>query len=470
MKNNILIINPPAEMKVVREGRCEQRADSYQYLMVPISLPSIAAVLIEKGFEVKIIDCIADDISLGELENILRRENTLLAIINVATMTFDIDKKTAELCKKLKIPCAAVGMHVTTIPDDALKSSVFDFAIRGEPELISLNLAEALHHKSDLKNVKGISFKINGKIVHNQNEKLIENLDSLPFPARELLHNEKYIGPLTQKPYTLVITGRGCPFNCIFCTANRYYGKRQRIRSPKNIVDEIEQIVRKFGIRNIGMWNDTFTFNKEQVKGLAREIIKRKLRIDWFCNSRVDTIDEEMLMLMAKSGCKVITFGVESLDERILKNIKKGINASQVENAVRLCRKYKIKSQLHIIFGLPGETRETLKKTIKETLRINPDYAQFYCAVPFPGTEFREYVTKRGYLHNAKWDKYEINNALVSYPHLSSKEIQNARKMAYRKFYLRPSYILKKMKEFPLRDWKKISVQAYHFFKGWVFG
>ena len=316
----------------------------------------------------------------------------------------------------------------------------------------------------------GISFKKNGGIVHNQNEKLIEDLDSLPFPARELLHNEKYIEPLTQKPYTLVITGRGCPFNCIFCTANRYYGKKQRIRSPKNIVDEIEGIITKFGISDIGMWNDTFTFNKEQVKGLAREIMKRGIKIDWFCNSRVDTIDEEMIMLMAKSGCKVITFGVESLDERILKNIKKGINARQVEDAVRLCRKYRIKSQLHIIFGLPGETKETLNKTINETLRINPYYAQFYCAVPFPGTEFREYVLEKGYMEYAKWERYEINNALVSYPNLSSKEIQDARKRAYRKFYLRPSYIIKKMKEFPLRDWKKISVQAYHFFKGWVFG
>ena len=470
MEKKILIINPPASMKVVREGRCEQRADSYQYLMVPISLPSIAAVLLKNGFAVRIIDCIADDISLEELENILARENPFLAIVNVATMTFDTDKKTAELCRKLKIPCAAVGMHVTTIPDDAMKSSDFDFPIRGEPELISLNLAKALYNKKDLKEVKGISFKKNEKIMHNPDEKLIENLDDLPFPARDLLNNEKYIEPLTQEPYTLVITGRGCPFNCIFCTANRYYGKRQRIRSPKNIVDEIEEVVKRYGITHIGMWNDTFTFNKKQIIGLAKEILMRKIKIEWFCNSRVDTIDEEMISYMAKSGCTAITFGVESLDENILKNIKKGINIRQVENAVKLCRKYKIRSQLHIIFGLPGETKETLKKTIKETIRINPDYAQFYCAVPFPGTEFREYVLKKGYLKDVKWERYEINNALVSYPNLPSKEIQDARKRAYRKFYLRPTYIIKKMREFPLRDWKKISMQAYHFFKGWVFG
>jgi len=468
--NKIVIINPPAEIKVIREGRCEQRADSYQYLMVPISLPSIAAVLRERGFEVKILDCIADNISMEMLRNILKKEKILFAIINVATMSFNKDKKTAELCKKLGIQCAAIGMHVTTIPEDALKNSEFDFAIRGEPELISLNLAKAIKNKKDLKKVRGISFRKNGRIINNPDEKLIENLDKLPFPARDLLHNEKYIEPLTHLPYTLVITGRGCPFNCIFCTASRYYGKKQRIRSPKNIADEIEEVIRNFNITHIGMWNDTFTFNKEQVKGICKEIISRRLKIEWFCNSRVDTIDEEMIKLMAKSGCTAITFGVESLDEGILKNIKKGIKIEQVKTAIELCRKYRIRSQLHIIFGLPGETKDTIKKTIKKSIELDPDYAQFYCAVPFPGTEFREYALEKGYLQDVPWEKYEINNALVSYPHLSNKDIQKASRKAYQKFYLRPSYVLKKMKEFPLRDWKKISIQAFNFFRGWVFG
>ena len=466
----VILINPPANMKVVREGRCEQRADSYQYLMVPISLPSTAAVLREGGFEVKVIDCIADDISLKDLGNEVEKYKPCLAIVNVATMSFDKDKQTAELCKKLNIPCAAMGMHVTTIPEESLKDSKFDFAIRGEPEMISLNLAEAICNKKDIKKVKGISFKKNGKIIHNPDAELIKDLDKLPFPARDLIHNEKYIEPLTQKPYTLVITGRGCPFNCIFCTANKYYGKKQRIRSPKNIVDEIEEVIKKYNIRDIGMWNDTFTLNKEQVIGLSKEIIRRHLNIFWFCNSRVDTLDEELIKWMAKSGCKVITFGVESLDEGIIRNIRKNITLQQVKKAIDLCKKYKISSQLHLIFGLPGETKETMNKTIKGVIKLDPDYAQFYCAVPFPGTEFREYAKKNGYIHNVSWEKYEINNAIVSYPHLSSEEIQKGRRKAYVKFYLRPTYVLKKMINIPVKEWKKIGVQAYKFFSGWVFG
>ncbi len=455
-------------MKVVREGRCEQRTDSYQYMMVPISLPSIAAILRKNGFEVKIYDCIADNIGLKDLESILADEKPLLAIINIATLTFNTDMETAALCGKLGIVSAAIGIHITTLPEYSLKNSDLDAAIRGEPEMISLNLAKALANNLPLEDVRGVSFKKGEKIIHNPDAPLIENLDELPFPARDLLHNEKYIAPITHRPYTLLIAGRGCPFNCIFCTANKYYGKKQRIRSPENILEEIREIVNKYKIYDIGMWSDTFTFNKEQVIGTAKGIIREGLKINWFCNSRVDTIDEEMIKLMADSGCKVITFGVESLDENILRNIRKNISLEQVKKAVELCRKHRIESQLHLIFGLPGETRETMDKTIKEVIKLDPDYAQFYCAVPFPGTEFRDYVIDKGYFKDADWSEYEINKALVSYPGLSKEDIQNARKKAYRRFYLRPKYIWKKMRTFPLKDWKKIAVQAYHFFNGWV--
>lgn len=469
--NKVLIINPPSKTKLIREGRCEQRADSYQYLMVPISLPSIAGILQREKFEVKIFDCIADDISLEKLERILQKENPMLAIVNVATMSFNNDRKTAELCKKLKIPCAAIGMHATTIPEEVLKDSEFNIAIRAEPELISLNLAKAIAGKKNLKIVKGISFKNGKQVISNPPEELIKDLDLLPFPARELIHNEKYTEPLTQEPYTLVITGRGCPFGCIFCTADKYYGRKPRLRSPENVADEIEEIVKKHNITHIGMWSDTFTFDKKQVIGISKEIIKRNLKLNWFSNSRVDTIDEEMAKYMALSGCKAITFGVESLDESILKAAKKKITIKQVKQAVEICKKYKIKSQLHLIFGLPGETKQSMEKSIKKTIEINPDYAQFYCAVPFPGTEFREFVLEKGLLDkNADWSQYEINNALISYPNLSKEEIQKARQKAYRSFYFRPTYIFKKMKEFPMRDWKKIAPQAYNFFRGWVFG
>src|SRR3989344_1416951 len=209
VNNKVVLVNPPAEMKVVREGRCEQRADSYQYLMVPISIPSTAALLRQEGFDVKIYDCIADEVGLSKLKEILKHEMPSLVIVNVATMSFDGDKETAAVCKELGLPVAAMGMHVTTIPEQALSESQFDFTIRGEPELISVNLAKAIKAKKPFKTVRGISYRDGEKIISNPAEDLIQDLDSMPFPARDLINNEKYIEPITHRPYTLIIAGRG---------------------------------------------------------------------------------------------------------------------------------------------------------------------------------------------------------------------------------------------------------------------
>lgn len=475
VKNNmkVIIVNPPFKRKAIREGRCEQRAESYQYLMVPISLPSIAAMLQAK-YDVKIIDCMTEDVSFEQLKKILKEEKPDLVIVNVATFSFNSDIQVATMCKKLKILSAAIGIHITTLPDYALKLSDFSFLIRGEPELTCLKLVGALAKKDKKKNLKkidGISYKEKGKIFHNKPRKPVQDLDKLPFPARELLHNEKYIMPLTHEPYTLIIPSRGCPYSCIFCTAHKYYGKKQRYRSVKNIVEEIKEIVYENKVYHIGMWSDTFTLNKKLVLEFCKAIKKENLHLkfSWYCNSRVDCLDEEMIKEMASANCKVMTLGVESLNKDILKNIKKGITPEQVEKTIKLCRKYSIETQTHIIFGLPGETKKTVNETIKGILRMKPDYAQFYCAIPFPGTEFYDYVEKNNLITTKNWDKYEINQAIVSYPNFSDKQIQNAMRKAYKRFYFRPAYVFKTFKGFSIKKWPSLILQSFSFIKGWVF-
>jgi anaerobic magnesium-protoporphyrin IX monomethyl ester cyclase len=464
----IIILNPPYKRKVVREGRCEQRADSYQYLMVPISLCYLASVL-RKKHEIKLIDCIAEEMSLEQLEVLLEKEKPNLAVVNVATFSFDYDIKTAELCKKLGIKSAAMGVHVSVLPEYVLKNSSFDFVIRGEPELTSLELANALDKKKNLKTVLGITYRQKGKIISNKPCPFIKELDKIPFPARELFDNSKYIMPLTHEPYTLLVPSRGCPYGCIFCTAHHYYGSYQRYRSIPNIIEEVKEILYKNKIKNIGMWSDTFTLNKQFVLDFCKAVKDNNLKFDWFCNSRVDTLDEEMVKAMSSTGCKVITFGIESLNADILKNIRKRISEEQVAAAIKLCKKYKIEGQAHIIFGLPGETKETAKETIRKLLKINPDYAQFYCAIPFPGTDFYEFCNKNNYITTRNWEDYEINKAIVSYPNLSNQEIQEIMRKAYRRFYFRPTYALRKFLSFPISKWPSISKQAFDYMKGWVF-
>ncbi|MFH0979312.1 MAG: radical SAM protein [Candidatus Woesearchaeota archaeon] len=468
----ILLVNPPAAngLRCIREGRCEQRADSFQYLMTPISLPSIASVLQRDGFVVMIVDCIADNISFDALKSIISKESPALVVVNVATVSFNTDIQVAQLCKSQKIPVAAYGVHVTTTSEETMKSTSFDFLIRGEPEIICLYLVKALRDKNDLASVKGISFRRQGVVVYNAPAPLIDDLDSLPFPDRTLLHNELYIAPLSHKPYTLIIASRGCPYSCIYCTAHQYYGRKPRSRSADNILEEIRHVVEKLHIRYIAMWSDTFTLNKQFVLELCYKIIASGLDFEWYCNSRVDTIDDEMIKIMAKAHCKVITLGVESLDQSILDRMKKRITVAQIERAISICRLHGIKTQAHLIFGLPGETAQSIKRTIKGIKHANPDYAEFYCAVPFPGTEFHDLMEKQGYITTKDYSRYELNQAIVSYPTLSDKDIKNALIQAYRAFYLRPSYVWRKVREFPLRDWPSIGLQAISWAKNWIFG
>lgn len=445
----VLIVNPPGagDMKCVREGRCEQRLSSFQYLMVPISLPSTAAVLREGGHDVALIDCIADDVTLPTLLDHVADEQPELLLVNVSTVTFAGD---AEVGREIKAAfpnthLSAIGVHVSTRPDEALETRAWDSVIRREPEATALVLADALAADAPLSVVDGLSFRHSGGIVHNPDRPFIEDLDALPFPARDLLHNEKYLAPASDKTQTLVITGRGCPHACIYCTAHCYYGSRVRTRSAVGIVDEMEECVRDHGVQVITMWADTFTMDRGQVVAVCDEIERRGLVVEWMCNSRVDTVDPELLRRMARAGCTTMSYGVESGVQSILDTIRKGTTLEQVRDALRWTREAGIESAAHVIFGLPGESPATIATTERFVREIAPDYVQFYCAVPFPGTRFWQMAQDNGWLSTRDWSSFEINQAVVSTPTLSAEGLAEARRRAYRRFYLRPRYVAGKL-------------------------
>jgi anaerobic magnesium-protoporphyrin IX monomethyl ester cyclase len=470
----VLIINPPSlqEQKFTREGRCEQRLSSFQYVMVPISLPSVAAVIREDGHEVKILDCIAQDISLDSLINLTNLFTPQLIIFNFSTVTFWGDSQVLlALRKKSLMHFTAIGVHITTLPEESLRETALDSVIRGEPEETAKYLANALEQGTSLEEVEGISFKKNDKVIHNPDREYIKNLDSLPFPARDLLKNEKYTMPISNRPYTLIITSRGCPHNCIYCTASCYYGKKLRERSAKNIVDEMVEVKEKYGINDVTMWSDTFTLNKSFVLDVCDEIEKRRLKIKWMCNSRVDTVDPEMLARMAETGCTVMSYGVESGVQEILDNINKKTTIKQIKDAFYWTRKAGIETIAHVIFGLPGETPATIKETFSFVKKIRPDYVQFYCAVPFPGTDFYKLSQKENWLITDDWSKFEINQAIISTPLLSAEMLDKARKDAFRRFYMRPTYMLRRLKNTSsAREVVNLFKEGFSFFKDWVIG
>ena len=470
----VAIINPPApnDEKYIREGRCEQRASSFQYLMVPISLPSIAALLRQKGFEVKLIDCIAEELSAEAAIRQIFHFKPKLVILNFSTATFSADKNFAlELKKTLpRTHLAGIGVHVSTLPEETLIETALDSIIRGEPEMTALDLAENLRGKERLRYVKGLSYRGNPTFVHNPARPWIENLDALPFPARDLLKNERYKMPVFNRPYTLVITARGCPNNCSFCTANLYYGTKIRKRSPENVLDEVEEILKVHKIRDITFWADTFTFDRHYVLKICQEIKERGLKFRWMANARVDRVDPEMLKEMASTGCQIISYGVESGVQKILNHIGKNITLKQIRQAFCWTRQAGIESAAHIIFGLPGETEETIKQTIKFVKEINPDYIQFYSAIPFPGTRFYEEAAKKGWITSKDWSDYELGKNIISTPKLPVERLAYWRKRAYLQFYLRPAYIWGRLKKFVKKpaDFWFFAKQAISFMKDWA--
>ena len=358
------------------------------------------------------------------------------------------------------------------MPEEVLRGCGLDSVIRREPELTAQDLVETLANGKNLNQVLGISFKNSDEsIVHNQDRPFNEKLDDLPFAARHLINNFRYTLPVINEPYTLIISSRGCPHSCIFCTAHQYYGKKLRLRSAENIVNEMQECLEKHGIHNFTMWSDTFNQSKRFVLDICAEIRKRGLekKIQWMANSRVDQVDAEVLKEMRFTGCIGISYGVESGVDEILKNVKKGATAEQARIAVKLTKEAGIEVLAHIIFGLPGETPETIKRTIQYVKKLDPDYAQFYCAIPFPKTELAELGKNKGWITTEDYAKYELNQAILNYPTLTLKQLQEARMNAYREFYLRPSYIWKRLRK--IRSLKEFMInyhQAKDFLGSWI--
>ena len=471
----VMIVNPPTctGMKYIREGRCEQRLNSFQYVMVPISLPMIAGALEAEEHEVKLLDCIAQDVDIEGLKGEIKVFGPALVLFNMSTATSDSDVKVIDQMREVsQVHFTVIGNHATSLPEEILRASSLDSVIRREPELTAQDLVDAVQNQRDLLKVLGISFKNEeGAIVHNEDRPFNENLDDLPFAARHLLDNAKYTLPVINEPYTLIITSRGCPHSCIYCTAYQYYGKKLRLRSAVNVVDEMQECLEKHNLRNFTMWSDTFNQNKKFVMEVCAEIKKRGMekKIRWMSNSRVDHMDAEVLKEMRSANCIGVSYGVESGVEEILKNMKKGATAEQARTAVRLTKEAGIEVLTHIIFGLPGETLETINETIKYVKELDPDYAQFYCAIPFPKTELEAMGKKNGWITTEDYAKYELNQPILNLPGLSVEELQKARTRAYKEFYLRPGYIFKRLRKIRgLKDLVTNYRQARDFIQSWI--
>lgn len=465
----VLLINPPAYLGVaqVREGRCMQRAGAWTSVWPPLSLALTAAVLRRAGHQVKLHDSIVENISRSSLLQIAKEYQPDWCLFNSATPSIAGDMETVDEMAQALPPCrtAVLGIHPTALPEETFGlSKSLEVIIKGEPEQTALELVSA----EKLDGIPGISYRRSGNIIHNPPRDAIEDLDGLPFPAWELIDKNLYQLPLSDKPFLLLATNRGCPFQCRFCADHVYYGKRLRKFSPKRIVDEIEHDANKIGVKQFLFWAESFTLDRGHAMAVAGEIISRKLDIGWVCNSRVDQVDREMLEAFKRAGCWMIGFGVESGSQRILDLMAKGTTIEQTRNAVSLAQKAGLQVTAHVMFGYPGETRDEMRATLELVKELNFDFAQFYAAVPFPGSELYRQAEKEGWLASRDWRFFEQNYSVIKTQELEPSEVESFRSRAFREYYMRPKQILKTMASLKTPAAWKQAVRALWEFRDWA--
>ena len=470
----VYLVNPPSSngVQMVREGRCMQRKGAWTTVWPPVTLATMAAMILKEGDEVKLSDCIVDNITFEQLKKNISRFNPDLIVINTATASIYSDLNCAKIAKEVLpgIKTLAFGLHVTALPDEVFSISPFlDYVIRGEPEFCLLELVREIKNGfSRISQIKGLSYRDDRKVTHNEKREFTEDLNMLPSPAWELIDTKNYLLPLSDEPFLLVTTSKGCPHSCLFCPAKPFYGNRIRLRDSKIVVDEMEHARKKFGVRQFLMWSESFTEHRDYVIRLCEEIRKRNLDISWACNSRVDKIDSELLKLMRLAGCWMIGYGVESGDEGILKSSGKSITIAQIENAIKLAKNENLEVAAHVIFGLPGETMKTGKKTIKWLTGLNIDFAQIYCAVPWPSSALYGIAKEKGWLMTDNWELYEQNNYIMNIGSITSKQVKHLRRVAMLRFYSSPARVFKMAKKINSFKKAKIFFAMLKEFADWI--
>jgi anaerobic magnesium-protoporphyrin IX monomethyl ester cyclase len=431
----------------------------------PLGLLYIAAVLEQNGYEVEVIDYDVNKVEDKEFPVIIT--NVDVVGITATTPTFNHAKQIAKEVKKHKdIPVILGGIHATISPEEVMQDTCFDFVVIGEGEQTILELITAIQKGSSFNLIDGICYRQNNQIIRNKNRKLIQDLDTIPFPARYLLkHLNSYVPPdAVTTSSTSIITSRGCPGRCTFCCTKQIFGQKFRFRSVKNVVDEIEYLIDEFGVKEIHIMDDCFTVNKKRVLEFRDEIKARKINIPFaFSNGlRADQIDRDILMALKDINVSTVGYGVESGNQRILNNIKKGITLDRVREAYRLSKELGFSTWGFFIIGLPGEDIETIKDTINFAIELDPDFAKFLILKPYPGSEVFQQLSEKGLIVDYNYEHYSTYEFPVHrLETLTQEEIFEWQKRAFRQFYLRPSKIiqhLKRIKSFTQLKYDLLSV------------
>ena len=437
---DVMLINPYDENAV---------KNALGFITPPLNLMYLASSLEKEDYKVKIVD---DDLEQKGYENVSKQAEKLdpqLIGVTATTSTIKSALKYLELVKKVLPDSLTVigGPHTTFMPYETLKGTEnLDVVVIGEGEETMVDLTNLkTRNLKKIEDVKGIVYRDlkDGNLKSTQNRPLIKDLDKLPFPARHLVPFESY--GVSQEQTGGIITSRGCVYNCNYCSSSLIMGKKFRSRSPKNVVDEIEELVDMYNIHDIGFMDDTFMLNKQRASDIADEIKARELDLTFVASSRVDRVDKKLLKNLKSSGLRTIYYGVESGSQRILDLMKKGITLKNVEDAVSMAKDVNLEVLTSFILGYPGETEEDMNTTIDFSTKLNSDYCQYSILTPFPGTPIYKDLIEKNLIDNEEWDRYTVLKPILKYSEIGLNKTMVERKLAkaYLKFYTRPKYLLK---------------------------
>ena len=426
----------------------------------PLGLLYIAAVLEKDSFPVKIVDSYAEHFDVPMTIKEALKFNPDIVGIAATTPTFGNALMIAEALKKENPNVVIVmgGPHIT--PTGALilkKHRCVDVCVKHEGEYSFLELAQ----KKPMESILGIFYRAkDGKIMTNPDRPLLDNLDELPYPARHLIDLSKYHHVLFSsygEPLTEMITSRGCPFQCTFCASKITNGVRVRFRSVENVIGEVDELVSKYRIKVVEFRDDTFTLNPPRFKQLCAELKKRD--ISFIGNGKVNIIarNPEMIKQAKEAGCKLLMFGCESGEQKILDSVLKAQTVDDIRQAFKIVNSVGLDTLAFFILGTPLETRETARKTIELAKEINPTFAEFFLLNPFPGTVSEEETKKIGMLTNVNWEEVSAPqwfNPTIHHPIFKEDELKLLLKQAYREFYYRPAYFMRLLLK--MNSWNKV--------------
>lgn len=444
----VLLINPP----MLEDGKFIDGYKGTRPVIPPLGLAYIAKVLENHNHKVRIFDGMIEEMPMEKLAEMA----TYYDYIGMTSTTFTalqmhrLAKAIKEAGKNTQI--IAGGPHATIVPKEVLSDRNIDIIIIGEGEETMLDIASG----KEPKDIKGIGYKKEKKLIFTEPRPLMQNLDDIPIPARHLLKMDRYHASelrARKHPALHMLSSRGCPHNCSFCSNKILHRQMLRTHSPERVVEEMEILMNRYHAKEIHFWDDNLALKKDRILEICRLIRERGIDIPWNCEARVDTIDEERLKAMKEAGCYQISYGIESGSDRVLKMVNKNITTEQIKETIKSTNNIGIESRGYFMFGFVGETLQEMEQTLKFSKSIGLDYASYATLVPLPGSLEYERAKKEGTFDLYYWRKQILSD--ISFPDkpvyvpkgMTAEQLIKIHRKAVRQFYMRPSQMWRKIRK-----------------------